>query len=139
MLIIFYHSFSLQIFNDKKWTRRRRLKREQTKAAKQSADNCNMGLHKNYLKVGQNASNQIFGIPRVHRGSTPLSMLISYGAKFNSSKYYHIDARNKYTSVAMMPQNYFLWDFNYHFVCSTMLSIFDDVAVERKKAEYVTI
>lgn len=48
--------------------------------------NINMGLHKNYLKVGQNASNQIFGIPRVPRGSTPLSMLISYGAKFNSSK-----------------------------------------------------
>lgn len=46
-----------------------------------------MGLHKNYLKVGQNAGNQIFGIPRVNRGSTPLSMLISYGAKFNSSKY----------------------------------------------------
>lgn len=45
-----------------------------------------MGLHKNYLKVGQNASNQIFGIPRVHRGSTPLSMLISYGAKFNSNR-----------------------------------------------------
>lgn len=50
------------------------------------ADNNNMGLHKNYLKVGQNAGNQIFGIPRVTRGSTPLSMLISYGAKFNSSK-----------------------------------------------------
>lgn len=50
-----------------------------------------MGLHKTYLKVGQNASNQIFGIPRVHRtGSTPLSMLISYGAKFNSSEYYII-------------------------------------------------
>lgn len=48
-----------------------------------------MGLHKTYLKVGQNASNQIFGIPRVHRtGSTPLSMLISYGAKFNSSEYF---------------------------------------------------
>ncbi|CAO1331993.1 unnamed protein product [Diamesa tonsa] len=46
-----------------------------------------MGLHKTYLKVGQNASNQIFGIPRVHRtGSTPLSMLISYGAKFNSNR-----------------------------------------------------
>ncbi|KAG5678168.1 hypothetical protein PVAND_007861 [Polypedilum vanderplanki] len=44
-----------------------------------------MGLHKNYLKVGQNAS-QMFGIPRVHRGSTPLSMLISYGAKFNSNR-----------------------------------------------------
>lgn len=30
----------------------------------------------------------------------------------------------------------FLWDFNYHFVCSTMLSIFDDndVFVERKKS-----
>lgn len=50
------------------------------------ADNNNMGLHKNYIKVGQNAGNQIFGIPRVTRGSTPLSMLISYGAKFNSSK-----------------------------------------------------
>ncbi|CAG9800444.1 unnamed protein product [Chironomus riparius] len=45
-----------------------------------------MGLHKNYLKVGQNAGNQIFGIPRVTRGSTPLSMLISYGAKFNSNR-----------------------------------------------------
>lgn len=47
-----------------------------------------MGLHKNYLKVGQNASNHIFGLPKMHRGSTPISMLISYGAKFNSSKYY---------------------------------------------------
>lgn len=74
-----------------------------------------MGLHKNYLKVGQNASNQIFGIPRVHRGSTPLSMLISYGAKFNSSKYYHIDARNKYTSVAMMPQYSFFMRFQLPF------------------------
>lgn len=45
-----------------------------------------MGLQKNYLKVGHKASNQLFGIPRVTRGSTPLSMLISYGAKFNSSK-----------------------------------------------------
>lgn len=46
-----------------------------------------MGLHKNYLKVGQNASNHIFGLPKMHRGSTPISMLISYGAKFNSSEY----------------------------------------------------
>lgn len=47
-----------------------------------------MGLHKNYLKVGQNASNHIFGLPKMHRGSTPISMLISYGAKFNSSEYF---------------------------------------------------
>jgi hypothetical protein len=77
----------LQIFNDSgesiKWERdfQARVKKQRGKA-----DNCTMGLHKNYLKVGQNASNQIFGIPRVRRGSTPLSMLISYGAKFNSSK-----------------------------------------------------
>jgi hypothetical protein len=46
-----------------------------------------MGLHKNYLKVGQNAKHQIFGFPRTPGGPTPLSMLISYGPKFSSSKY----------------------------------------------------
>lgn len=47
-----------------------------------------MGLHRNYLRVGQNAGNQLFGIPHVPRanGATPLSMLISQGAKFNNSK-----------------------------------------------------
>lgn len=47
-----------------------------------------MGLHKHYLKYGQNARDKIFGIPRDSRssGPTPLSMLISQGAKFNSSK-----------------------------------------------------
>ncbi|XP_055601457.1 scavenger receptor class B member 1 [Uranotaenia lowii] len=47
-----------------------------------------MGLHTNYFKVGQNASNQLFGLPT--RGSsggpTPLSMLISQGAKFNNNR-----------------------------------------------------
>lgn len=48
-----------------------------------------MGLHRNYLRVGQNAGNQLFGIPHVPRanGATPLSMLISQGAKFNNSKW----------------------------------------------------
>uniref|UniRef100_A0A8D8CT66 Lysosome membrane protein 2 n=1 Tax=Culex pipiens TaxID=7175 RepID=A0A8D8CT66_CULPI len=46
-----------------------------------------MGLHKNYLKVGHNASNQLFGLPpRGPSGPTPLSMLISQGAKFNNSR-----------------------------------------------------
>lgn len=55
-----------------------------------------MGLHKNYLKVGQNASNHIFGLPKMHRGSTPISMLISYGAKFNSSEYLYKCAAELY-------------------------------------------
>lgn len=48
-----------------------------------------MGLHKNYLRVGQNAGNQLFGVSHIPRtnGTTPLSMLISQGAKFNNSKY----------------------------------------------------
>lgn len=48
-----------------------------------------MGLYKNYINVGQNASKSIFGISRGPRssGATPLSMLISQGAKFNNSKY----------------------------------------------------
>uniref|UniRef100_A0A182J2E2 Scavenger receptor class B n=1 Tax=Anopheles atroparvus TaxID=41427 RepID=A0A182J2E2_ANOAO len=45
-----------------------------------------MGLHKNYFKVGQNASNQLFGLPPSPGGPTPLSMLISQGAKFNSNR-----------------------------------------------------
>ncbi|XP_058827375.1 scavenger receptor class B member 1 [Topomyia yanbarensis] len=46
-----------------------------------------MGLHKNYFKVGQNASNQLFGLPpRGPSGPTPLSMLISQGAKFNNNR-----------------------------------------------------
>ncbi|XP_053667228.1 lysosome membrane protein 2 [Anopheles marshallii] len=45
-----------------------------------------MGLHKNYFKVGQNASNQLFGLPPGQNGPTPLSMLISQGAKFNSNR-----------------------------------------------------
>ncbi|XP_019931364.2 scavenger receptor class B member 1 [Aedes albopictus] len=46
-----------------------------------------MGLHKNYFKVGQNASNQLFGLPpRGPSGATPLSMLISQGAKFNNNR-----------------------------------------------------
>lgn len=47
-----------------------------------------MGLHKNYLRVGQNAGNQLFGVSHIPRtnGTTPLSMLISQGAKFNNSK-----------------------------------------------------
>lgn len=46
----------------------------------------NMGLHKQYLKVGQNARDQIFGLSRGGRTSSPLSMLISKGAKLNNSK-----------------------------------------------------
>lgn len=48
-----------------------------------------MGIHGNYIRVSQNARNQLFGIPHVARNSgvTPLSMLISQGAKFNNSKY----------------------------------------------------
>lgn len=45
-----------------------------------------MGLHKQYLKVGQNARDQIFGLSRGGRTSSPLSMLISKGAKLNNSK-----------------------------------------------------
>lgn len=46
----------------------------------------NMGLHKQYLKVGQNARDQIFGLGRGGRTSSPLSMLISKGAKLNNSE-----------------------------------------------------
>lgn len=59
-----------------------------------------MGLQKNYFKYGQSAREKIFGIPRDTRPgptrsttvgggihTTPLSMLISQGTKFNSSKY----------------------------------------------------
>lgn len=48
-----------------------------------------MGLHKQYLKVGQNARDQIFGLSRGGRTSSPLSMLISKGAKLNNSKSYN--------------------------------------------------
>jgi len=49
-----------------------------------------MGLHKQYLKVGQNARDHIFGIPKNGRsGTTPLSLLISQGAKINNGKYKH--------------------------------------------------
>lgn len=47
--------------------------------------------YKSYLRVSQNAGNQLFGLPNVathNNGATPLSMLISQGAKFNSSKYF---------------------------------------------------
>lgn len=48
----------------------------------------NMGLHKQYFKVGQNATNQLFGISKSSKsnGTTPLSMLISQGVKLNNSK-----------------------------------------------------
>lgn len=69
-----HRRYSTNSATSRNWRRQRKLR------------NSTMGLHKNYLKVGNNASSQIFGIPRVPRGSTPLSMLISYGAKFNSSK-----------------------------------------------------
>lgn len=61
-----------------------------------------MGLQKHYFKYGQSAREKIFGIPRDSRSGTsrsgaaaaagsgvptPLSMLISQGTKFNSSKY----------------------------------------------------
>lgn len=65
-----------------------------------------MGLHKHYLRYGQSAREKIFGFARDSRssrgggggvggprmtmgnttGGTPLSMLISQGTKFNSSK-----------------------------------------------------
>lgn len=47
-----------------------------------------MGLQKQYIKYGQTARDKIFGIPPDTRrnGATPLSMLISHGAKFNNSK-----------------------------------------------------
>lgn len=46
-----------------------------------------MGLYRNYLRFGRNAGNQLFGIQPHHKnGATPLSMLISEGAKFNNSK-----------------------------------------------------
>lgn len=48
-----------------------------------------MGLTKHYLKYGQTARDKIFGISKNSRnnGTTPLSMLISQGTTFNSSKY----------------------------------------------------
>lgn len=51
-----------------------------------------MGLQKQYLKYGQTARDKIFGLPPDTRrnGPTPLSMLISHGAKFNNSKYQFI-------------------------------------------------
>ncbi|XP_055688318.1 lysosome membrane protein 2 [Lutzomyia longipalpis] len=50
-----------------------------------------MGLHKQYLKVGRNARDQLFGIPprdgkSSSGGPTPLSMLISQGVKLNSNR-----------------------------------------------------
>lgn len=55
-----------------------------------------MGLHKQYLKVGQNARNQLFGLPKGTKtnktgggsgnATSPLSMLISQGVTFNNSK-----------------------------------------------------
>lgn len=49
-----------------------------------------MGLQKQYLKYGQTARDKIFGLPPDTRrnGPTPLSMLISHGAKFNNSKWH---------------------------------------------------
>ncbi|XP_055321325.1 scavenger receptor class B member 1 [Sitodiplosis mosellana] len=46
-----------------------------------------MGLQKQYLKYGQTARDKIFGLPPDTRrnGPTPLSMLISHGAKFNNN------------------------------------------------------
>lgn len=81
--------------------------------------NFTMGLHKNYLKVGQNASNQIFGIPRVPRGSTPLSMLISYGAKFNSSKC----SLCKSTASWLWPVDNRTQPCHKHFVCYFWVSL----------------
>lgn len=48
-----------------------------------------MGLEKQYIKYGQSARDKIFGMsPEARKqGPTPLSMLISQGAKFNNSKY----------------------------------------------------
>ncbi|XP_055708763.1 lysosome membrane protein 2 [Phlebotomus papatasi] len=49
-----------------------------------------MGLHKQYLKVGRNARDQLFGIPprdgKPSSGPTPLSMLISQGVKLNNNR-----------------------------------------------------
>lgn len=48
-----------------------------------------MGLEKQYIKYGQSARDKIFGVaPEAGRkqGPTPLSMLISQGAKFNNSE-----------------------------------------------------
>ncbi|GAB0096291.1 scavenger receptor class B member 1 [Sergentomyia squamirostris] len=49
-----------------------------------------MGLHKQYLKVGRNARDQVFGIPprdgKPASGPTPLSMLISQGIKLNNNR-----------------------------------------------------
>jgi hypothetical protein len=89
-MLFFYFQIAHNDIKNNKSDLRTKSSASTTKCCSISADNRNMGLHKNYLKVGQNAGNQIFGIPRVHRGSTPLSMLISYGAKFNSSKLIHI-------------------------------------------------
>lgn len=47
-----------------------------------------MGLQKQYLKYGQTARDKIFGLPpdmTRRNGPTPLSMLISHGAKFNNN------------------------------------------------------
>lgn len=71
-----------------------------------------MGLQKNYFKYGQSAREKIFGIPRDIRTTrqttssavgggglhtTPLSMLISQGTKFNSSKF---DAKCKLSDLS---------------------------------------
>lgn len=47
-----------------------------------------MGLTKHYLKYGQSARDKLFGLSRGSKssGPTPLSMLISQGAKFNSNR-----------------------------------------------------
>ncbi|XP_069685569.1 scavenger receptor class B member 1 [Periplaneta americana] len=51
-----------------------------------------MGLHKQYLKVGQSAKNRLFGIkpmrktPASSEGSSPIQMLISEQGKFNHGR-----------------------------------------------------
>jgi hypothetical protein len=51
-----------------------------------------MGLHKQYLKVGQSAKNRLFGVkpwrktPASAEGASSVQMLISEQGKFNHSK-----------------------------------------------------
>ena len=51
-----------------------------------------MGLHKQYLKVGQSAKNRLFGIKPMRKtpansdGTSPIQMLISEQGKINHGK-----------------------------------------------------
>lgn len=53
-----------------------------------------MGLHKQYLKVGQNAKNRLFGIPPTNRhrrradDGTPINMLISESGRVSTGKFF---------------------------------------------------